>query len=199
MIHEIATGSLKTRFGTFKEHLFYDGITEAIALTYGDVNGCEDVLCRVHSHCISAHIFNSIECDCREQMEMAQIRIQDAGAGVVIWLDQEGRGNGHMALLQSADLRANGLSQTEAYIRLGYKEDARDFVRAGEILTHLGVRSIRLLTNNPKKRSNLEEIGVIVSRTQQIQIDPTDNEILYETYMDKLSRGHNIWIRSCCC
>ena len=194
MIHEIATGTLKTKFGDFKEYLFYDGIAESIALTYGDVNGREDVLCRVHSRCISAHVFNSIECDCREQMEIAQFRIQDAGAGLVIWLDQEGRGNGHMALLRSAHLRANGLTQTEAYVRLGYKEDARDYFRAGEILKHLGVKSIRLLTNNPKKRSDLETIGVTVSGTQQIQIDPTVNEVLHATYKEKLSLGHKVSI-----
>jgi GTP cyclohydrolase II len=85
----------------------------------GEVAQKENVLCRVHSHCISAHVFNSIECDCREQMEMAQRMIQQAGSGVIIWLDQEGKNNGHMALLLSRKLKDEGISQAEAYKQLG--------------------------------------------------------------------------------
>jgi 3,4-dihydroxy 2-butanone 4-phosphate synthase/GTP cyclohydrolase II len=85
-----------------------DGQKETIALIMGGVAHKQNVLCRVHSHCISAHIFNSIECDCREQMEMSQRLIQKAGSGVIIWVDQEGKNNGHWALLQSRKLKAEG-------------------------------------------------------------------------------------------
>ncbi len=88
MIIRLAEGTLQTRFGAFTQILYYDGQKEIIALVMGDIAHKENVLCRVHSHCISAHIFNSIECDCREQMEMAQRLIQEAGSGVIIWLDQ---------------------------------------------------------------------------------------------------------------
>ena len=100
MIIKIAEGNLKTKFGEYREYLFYDGLKESIALVMGDCEGAEDVLCRVHSSCIFAHVFNSIECDCREQMEISQQLINEAGRGVIIWLDQEGKANGHFALLQ---------------------------------------------------------------------------------------------------
>jgi GTP cyclohydrolase II len=90
------------------------------------------------SQCLSAHVFNSIECDCREQMEMAQVLIEQKGSGVTIWLDQEGRGNGHLALVRSRSLHERGLSQTEAYLTSGYEADARRHTRATEILQDYG-------------------------------------------------------------
>src|SRR4030095_6117049 len=101
MIACLAERNLKTKFGIFKEILFYDGQKESIALVKGDIAGKENVLCRVHSSCISAHIFNSIECECREEMGISQGLIEKAGKGVIIWLDQEGKGNGHLALIKS--------------------------------------------------------------------------------------------------
>src|SRR2546422_5849044 len=134
MIVRLAEGSLRTKFGTFLEILYYDGQKESIAIVMGDVRGQDHVLCRLHSHCVAAHIFNSIECDCREQMELAQAMIEQQGAGVIIWLDQEGRANGHLALLRSRALQAQGLSQTEAYVQLGYAADARQYASAAAIL-----------------------------------------------------------------
>lgn len=192
MIIRIAEGMLETKFGTFKEILYYDGLNESIALVKGDVENKKDVLCRVHSHCISAHIFNSIECDCREQMELAQFFIEQKNEGIIVWLDQEGRGNGHMALLQSAKLRDDGMSQSEAYVKLGYEVDARSFKRASEILEDLRIGSISLLTNNPKKIGGLKDVGINITSTQQLSIDAKDNKHLQKTYQDKLSRGHTI-------
>ena len=168
MIVRIAEGTLKTRFGTYQQVLYYDGQKETIALVMGDVAGRENVLCRVHSQCIHGHVFNSIECDCREQMEMSQRLIEESGSGVVIWLDQEGKNNGHMALLLSRKLKDEGVSQSEAYVKLGYKEDARSYVRAAEILRDLGVKSITLLTNNPDKLSQLRKDGLLISGTQPL-------------------------------
>ena len=101
MVVKLAESSVKTKFGEYREILFYDGQKEVIALVMGDVLGAEDVLCRVHSSCIYGHNFNSIECDCREQMEISQQLIQKQGIGIIIWLEQEGKGNGHFALMQS--------------------------------------------------------------------------------------------------
>lgn len=168
MIIRLAEGILQTRFGTFNQILYYDGQKETIALVMGDIAHRENVLCRVHSHCISAHVFNSIECDCREQMETAQRLIQEKGSGIIIWLDQEGKNNGHLALLQSRALKKEGLSQTEAYVKLGYSEDARSYIRAAEILRELTVRSITLITNNSKKISQLRNDGLIISGIQNI-------------------------------
>jgi GTP cyclohydrolase II len=161
MIIRLAEGTLQTKFGTFTQILYYDGQKETIALVMGEVAHKENVLCRVHSHCISAHVFNSIECDCREQMEMSQRLIQEAGSGVVIWLDQQGKNNGHLALLQSRKLKDEGLSQAEAYVKLGYPADARSYIRAAEILRELQVQSITLMTNNPEKVSQLREDGLL--------------------------------------
>jgi GTP cyclohydrolase II len=168
MIIRLAEGSLDTRFGTFTQILYYDGQKEIIAIVMGDVAQKEEVLCRVHSHCISAHVFNSIECDCREQMEMAQRLIQQAGSGVIIWLDQQGKNNGHLALLQSRKLKDAGLSQAEAYVKLGYEADARSYVRAAEILRELEVQSITLMTNNPEKVSQLRADGLVIAGIQPL-------------------------------
>jgi GTP cyclohydrolase II len=170
MVIRLAEGTLNTKFGMFNQILYYDGQKETIALVMGEVAQKENVLCRVHSHCISAHVFNSIECDCREQMEMAQRMIQQAGSGVIIWLDQEGKNNGHMALLLSRKLKDEGISQAEAYKQLGYSEDARSYVRAGEILRELNVHSITLMTNNPEKASQLREDGLVIAGIQPLKI-----------------------------
>ena len=168
MIIKLAEGNLKTRFGEYREILFYDGQKESIALVMGDPEGAEDLLCRVHSSCIFGHVFNSIECDCREQMEMSQQLIQKAGRGIVIWLDQEGKGNGHFALLKSVEFKRAGLAQADAYEAVGFKRDARDFTRAAEILKMLGVKSIRMLTNNPDKVDTLTRHGVTVTGVEPL-------------------------------
>jgi GTP cyclohydrolase II len=171
MIVRIAEGTLKTKFGAYHQFLYYDGQKETIALVMGDVADRENVLCRVHSQCIHGHVFNSIECDCREQMEMSQQLIQQAGRGIIIWLDQEGKNNGHMALLLSRKLKDEGVAQSEAYVKLGYSADARSYVRAAEILRDLGVKSITLLTNNPDKLSQLRGDGLVISGTQSLEQD----------------------------
>lgn len=163
MIVKLAEGNLKTKFGEYREILFYNGQKEAIALLMGDVAGAEAVLCRVHSSCLFGHAFNSIECDCREQMEISQQLIQQEGRGIVIWLDQEGKGNGHFALLKSVEHKRLGLAQADAYEAVGFKRDARDYTVAAEILNQLGVKSIRMLTNNPKKVDTLTQYGVHVA------------------------------------
>lgn len=172
MIVRIAEGNLKTKFGEYREVLFYDGQKESIALIMGEVTGEEAVLCRVHSSCVAAHHFNSIECDCREQMEISQQLIQQAGKGLIIWLDQEGKANGHFALLKSKEHKKTGLTQDEAYVAVGFKKDARDFTKAAEIINEIGVKSIRMLTNNPKKIATLTQYGVKVIGTKSITLTP---------------------------
>jgi GTP cyclohydrolase II len=172
MIVRLSQGMLKTKFGDYLEVLYYDGQKESIAIVMGEVENCEEILCRIHSSCLSAHIFNSIECDCREQMERSQGMIQQEGKGVVIWLDQEGKGNGHLAVLASRPLKAAGLGQAEAYERLGYRKDARAFVRAAEILEELGVKSVILLTDNPQKADDVTRVRIRVAGTRPITMLP---------------------------
>lgn len=163
MLIKLAEGNLKTKFGEYHEILFYNGQKESFALVMGEVAGAEEVLCRVHSSCIFGHHFNSIECDCREQMEISQQLIQKAGRGIVIWLEQEGKGNGHFALLKSVEYKRRGLSQADAYEAVGFKKDARDYQEAADILTILGVKSICMLTDNPKKAETLINYGIQVA------------------------------------
>ena len=170
MILKLAEGKLKTRFGEYHETLFYDGQKESIALVMGEVAEEENVLCRVHSSCLFGHAFNSIECDCREQMEISQQLIEKEGKGIVIWLEQEGKGNGHFALLKSVEHKRRGLKQADAYEAVGFKKDARDFRAAAEILQLLGVKSIRMLTNNPDKVDTLTRHGIRVVGIEPTQI-----------------------------
>jgi GTP cyclohydrolase II len=188
MIVRLAEGNLKTKFGEFLEVLYYDGQKESMAIVMGDVKDGEEILCRVHSACSSAHIFNSVECDCREQLEMSQFWIEQAGKGIVIWLDQEGKGNGHMAILASRPLKAQGMSQADAYEKLGYKREARDFRQAAEILQDLGVRSVTLLTDNPQKADALVNVGIQVAGTRRIDITTEGDEALWKMFRDKLVR-----------
>jgi GTP cyclohydrolase II len=181
MLTRLAEGPLHTVFGTFQEILYGDGPRESIALVRGQVDEGQAICCRVHSHCVGAHVFNSLECDCREQMALAQALIA-----------HEGRGHGHVALLRSRVLQAQGWSQTEAYLRLGYTVDARDYTSAAAILRDLGVRSIRLLTNSPQKVESLQAAGISIVGTHPLAVDPGTNERLRRLYADKMQQGHRI-------
>jgi GTP cyclohydrolase II len=162
LVVKIAEGNLKTKYGEYHEILFYDGQKESFALVMGDIENEEGILCRVHSSCIFGHHFNSIECDCREQMEISQQLIHKEGKGIVIWLEQEGKGNGHYALLKSAVHKKKGIPQAEAYEAVGFQKDARDFRVAADILKELNVKSVRMLTNNQKKVETLTQHGIDV-------------------------------------
>ena len=167
MIIRLAERQLNTKFGKFVEILYYDGQKESIALVMGDVMGGADVLCRVHSHCIGAHVFNSIECDCREQMAAAQELIEQAEKGIIIWLDQEGKGNGHLALIESIKYKKE-FGQAAAYEKAGYLADGRSYRAAADILSDLKVRSIVLLANGQDKAKDLQKESIIVSGTKQL-------------------------------
>jgi GTP cyclohydrolase II len=192
MIIRLVEEPLHTLFGTFREFLYYEGQQESIALVMGQVAQGQDIFCRLHSQCLAAHTFNSLECDCREQMALAQSLIEQHGCGIIIWLNQEGRGHGHLALMRSRALQAQGWSQTEAYLRLGYVADARQYTSAAEILRDLRVHSIRLLTNSPQKVQCLQAAGIHISGTHPLTVDPGTNELLRRRYAEKIQQGHRI-------
>lgn len=171
MIVKLAEGNLKTKYGIYQEALYYDGQKEAIAFYQGDLKDAENVLCRVHSSCIFGHYFNSIECDCQEQMDISQQLIEREGQGIIILLDQEGKGNGHFALLNSVAHKRKGIAQADAYEAVGFAKDARNFRSAAKILQDLGVKSIRMLTNNESKIKTLSQFGIEVLGTQEIRLD----------------------------
>lgn len=174
MIHRLGERDLRTKFGTFREILYYDGQKESIAIVMGDVAG-EDVLCRVHSHCIGAHVFSSVECTCREEMEAAQETIQKEGRGVIVWLDQEGKGNEHLALIESIPFKKEH-GQAKAYELAGYSADARNYRAAAQILAELSVSSIVLLSNSAEKADDLRKESIVVANVTPLTISSTGTE-----------------------
>jgi GTP cyclohydrolase II len=193
VIARVAEKNLATRFGTWREILYYDGKAACVALLHGEVTAKEVVPCRIQSHCLSAFVFNSVECDCREQMTMAQSFIQIHGYGIIIWLDQDGRDEGHLACMLASDLSIREkISETEAYQRLGYSPDRRTYLTAASVLRDLGVLSIELLSNNPNKARALEGYGLQVAGMQPVVSNPDQNPWLHKTYSDKMEQGHII-------
>lgn len=162
MMQLLETASLQTKYGTFTETLFYDGQKEIITLHKGDLKDAEQVYCRLHSSCIYGHYFNSVECDCQEQMDNAVAQIAEAGKGVVVLLDQEGKGNGHLALMKSKAFKAKGMKQGPAYVAAGYQEEARDFQPAAKALLHFKMQSVALDSENKHKRAALEAVGLLL-------------------------------------
>lgn len=169
MIFRLTERDLDTKYGTFHEILYYDGQKESIALVMGKVEAGENVICRVHSACVSGHVFNSIECECQAEMEAAQSAIRQAGKGVIIYLEQEGKGNGHLALMASIPHKKAGMKQSQAYEKAGFEKDARSFRPAAEILADLKVKSIVLLTNNAGKAEDLRKFGIAVTDTKNLK------------------------------
>ena len=169
MIFRLTERDLETKYGMFREILYYDGQKESIALVMGNVAESEDIICRVHSACVSGHVFNSVECECQQEMETAQELIQKAGRGVIIYLEQEGKGNGHLALMASIPYKKAGLEQAEAYEKAGFEKDARIFRPAAEILADLNVKSVVLLTDNAKKAQDLRQWSIEVSGTKELK------------------------------
>lgn len=165
----LADRELRTKFGVFREVLYYDGQRESIALVMGDVEAGENVLCRLHSACIGGHVFNSIECECAAEMAAAQAAIQKEGRGLIIYLDQEGKGNGHLALIESIKYKKEH-GQAEAYRLAGYEADARNYRPAAEIIRELGIASINMLTGNPAKAADLANGGITVSGTRPLDL-----------------------------
>lgn len=172
MMIRLAERELATRFGVFREVLYYDGQTESVALVAGDVADRGKVLCRIHSACLGGHVFNSVECECAAEMAASQAAIQKFGCGVIVYLDQEGKGNGHLALMRSVPFKKAGMSQGEAYVKAGYKSDARDYRPATEILRDLGVVSVVLLTGNRDKADELKRFGIEVTGTENPSLEP---------------------------
>lgn len=168
MIVRLAEGDLKTKYGRFEEYLYYDGQKETIVLIKGEIEDRDNVLCRIHSACIFGHYFNSIECDCQEQMDISQQLIAQADQGIIILMDQEGKGNGHFALLNSVNFKRKGIAQGDAYQKAGFKRDNRDFSAAAKILKDLKVKSIQMLTNNSSKIDSMTIHGVVVLGTKSI-------------------------------
>ena len=195
-LKQVASAEFPTRWGHFLIHGFTARILvgdkpkteEAVALVMGDVQ-TGSPLVRIHSQCLTGDVFGSLRCDCRQQLEMALSMIASAGAGVLIYEQQEGRGIGLMAKLQAYALQDSGLDTVEANQRLGFKADQREFRMPAEILKALGIRRVRLLSNNPDKVASLEKAGIHVTERVPCEVPPTEYTVEYlKTKREKL--GH---------
>ena len=162
-----------------------------VALVKGEVAGAEDVLVRVHSECLTGDVFHSLRCDCGEQLECALAMIEHEGRGVLLYLSQEGRGIGLLNKLRAYKLQEEGLDTVDANLRLGLPADLRDYGIGAQILVDLGLTSIRILTNNPKKISGLAGYGLSVTDQLPIQAESNPHNAAYlATKRDRL--GHTL-------
>ena len=191
LIERVVTTQLPTAFGEFEAVGYRSRVDDKhhVALVKGEVAGAQDVLVRVHSECLTGDVFHSLRCDCGEQLAAALAMIEREGQGVLLYLSQEGRGIGLLNKLRAYRLQEEGLDTVEANERLGLPADLRDYGIGAQILGDLGLSSIRILTNNPKKIKGLEGYGLSVSA--QIPIEPAPNEH-NESYLRTKARrmGH---------
>lgn len=166
----LAQAPVPTRYGVFEMVVFHWGRADTelglspdhVAMVMGDVRDQSGVLVRVHSECLTGEVFGSLKCDCRDQLEAAQAEIARRGSGVVVYLRQEGRGIGLRNKIKAYQLQSGGHDTVDANRLLGLPDDARDYGAAAAMLEHLGVKSIRLMTNNPAKVKALRQLGVAI-------------------------------------
>ena len=193
LVKRAAMAKLPTRFGDFTIHVFDNTVDnqEHVALVRGDITDGKEVLVRVHSSCLTGDVLHSIRCDCGAQLDAAMERIAAEGRGVLLYLNQEGRGIGLANKIRAYELQDEGFDTVEANERLGFKADQRDYGVGVQILRELGVRSMRLLSNNPRKLVAIEGYGLTVTDWLPLEIPASDSTRRYlKTKKEKL--GHKL-------
>jgi 3,4-dihydroxy 2-butanone 4-phosphate synthase/GTP cyclohydrolase II len=193
LVRRVAAAKLPTEYGEFQAVAFdsgFDGETH-VALVKGEIGDGENVMVRVHSRCLTGDVFHSLRCDCGPQLNTAMSRIEQEGRGVILYLNQEGRGIGLANKIRAYELQEQGLDTVEANERLGFKPDQRDYGIGVQILKDLGVRTMRLLSNNPRKLVGLEGYGLSVAEWLPLEIPASETTLRYlKTKKDKL--GHRL-------
>ena len=181
LVRREAVADLPTDYGDFRIVLYENEIDnkEHVALVYGDVDGKDDVLVRVHSECLTGDVFASRRCDCGSQLHTAMKQVAEEGAGVIVYMRQEGRGIGLKNKIRAYHLQEQGFDTVEANVELGFAPDLRDYGIGAQILKDLGLSGIRLLTNNPRKIVGLEGYGLTVKGRVPLVIPPHSGNAFY--------------------
>ncbi len=193
LVERTASVRLPTDYGEFNAIAFRERLTGKthVALVKGDVEGAENVLVRVHSECLTGDVFHSLRCDCGEQLEQALAQMGVEERGVLLYMAQEGRGIGLLAKLRAYELQEQGLDTVEANLELGFPADARDYGIGNQILADLGLSTIRILTNNPRKLTGIDGFGLSVVEQVPIEVPPNaENRRYLAAKRDKL--GHRL-------
>jgi len=194
-VTRVASSTLPTEFGRFAIHVFEKGGDDEthVALVCGELGSGENVLTRLHSSCVTGDIFHSARCDCGPQLQAAMQRVSAEGRGVILYMSQEGRGIGLANKIKAYALQDQGLDTVEANEMLGFAADGRDYRVAVKILRNLGVRSMRLLSNNPRKLAGVTGDGLIVSEVLPIEMPVSDSTRRYLT-TKKEKLGHQLTV-----